>query len=278
MKKILQWLYPPRCPICDEIWNPKTEKREQTHSKDKAAPQGRKTAVITTHTAQRIHPDQYCCPSCREKLPWIREAVCMRCGKPVGDEQEYCEDCQKQKHLFLQGTAAFTYSGGLPNAVFRMKFQNRRDCLDFFADAMVLALQKHLQQWRPQMILSVPMHWKKKARRGYNQSELLAQKISERLGIAAEKNWAKCIRRTGEQKRLNRRERQKNLRNSFQITRELCGITRVLLVDDVYTTGSTMDELTRILQREGVQEVYFVVLCIGKGKKGGMHGKKSVLY
>ena len=55
-------------------------------------------------------------------------------------------------------------------------------------------------------------------------------------------------------------------------------VWRVLLVDDVYTTGSTMDELARILKKAGVKEVFFLVLCIGKGKKDGMHGEKSVLY
>lgn len=202
----------------------------------------------------------------------------MKCGKPVGIEQEYCEDCHKQKHLFVQGTAAFTYAAGLPNALFRLKFQNRRDYLDFFADAMVLALRKRLPRWQPQVILPVPMHWKKKARRGYNQSELLAQKISERIGIPIEKRWARCIRRTSEQKRLSRQERQKNLRGSFQMSQPLDGVTRVLLVDDVYTTGSTMDELTRILHENGIHTVYFVVLCTGKGKKGGMHEEKTVLY
>lgn len=194
-------------------------------------------------------------------------ALCMKCGKPVGQETEYCEDCQRQKHIFSQGTAAFTYSDGLPNAVYRMKFQNRRDYLDFMADAMTLALKRQLLFWKPQLILPVPMHWKKRARRGYNQSELLAKKISERIGIPIEKNWAVCVRRTGEQKRLNRRERQKNLRDSFQIQTDFTGIQRVLLADDVYTTGSTMDELARVLRAEGVLEIYFVVLCTGKGKK-----------
>lgn len=250
MKKLLQWIYPPRCPICDKIWQPKIEQNRM----------------------------MYCCPDCRKKLPWVRGAVCMKCGKPVGKEQEYCEDCQKQKHLFGQGAAAFTYSEGLPDAVFRMKFQNRRDYLDFFADVMVLALRRHLPQWQPQVILPVPMHWKKRARRGYNQSELLAEKLSERLGIPTEKKWARCIRRTAEQKRLSRSERRKNLSGSFRLSGKLQGVTRVLLVDDVYTTGSTMDELARILRMDGIYEVYFIVICTGKGKKGGMHEEKSVLY
>lgn len=202
----------------------------------------------------------------------------MKCGKPVRREQEYCGDCSRQTHIFNQGTAAFTYSDGLPDALFRLKFQNRRDYLDFFAGAMTLAYQRRAARWRPQQILPVPMHWRKRARRGYNQAELLAERISQNTGIPMEKNWAVCVRKTSEQKRLSRSERQRNLRDSFQVKKQFQGVTRVLLVDDVYTTGSTMDELARILKKAGVKEVFFLVLCIGKGKKDGMHGEKSVLY
>lgn len=202
----------------------------------------------------------------------------MKCGKPVLREQEYCGDCRKQPHFYSQGAAAFTYSDGLPDALYRMKFLNRRDYLDFFAEAMTMAVERRLNRWKPQVILPVPMHWRKKARRGYNQAELLADKISRRTGIPVEKNCIRCIRKTSEQKRLTRRERQRNLKNSFQIHKELAGITSVLIVDDVYTTGSTMDELAEMLRNSGIKEVYFIVLCIGKGKKDSMHEEKSVLY
>ena len=202
----------------------------------------------------------------------------MKCGKPVLKEQEYCGDCGRQQHFYRQGAAAFTYSDGLKDALYRMKFLNRRDYIDFFVDAMVMALQRKLNYWKPQVILPVPMHWKKKARRGYNQAELLACEISRRTGIPVEKNYIRCIRKNSEQKRLNRKERQKNLKGSFQVCKDLDGITRVLIVDDVYTTGSTMDELASTLKAAGIKEVYFILLCIGKGKKGSMHGEKSVLY
>lgn len=224
------------------------------------------------------HPLDHCCPDCRKKLPWIQGAHCMKCGKPVLREEEYCDDCRKQHHLFTQGAAAFTYSGGLPDALFRMKFRNRRDYLDFFADAMVWSSRSKLRLWRPQVIVPVPMHWRKKGRRGYNQAELLAERISRRTGIPMGKKLIRCVRMASEQKRLSRRERQKNLRDSFQIRQSLQGLERVLIVDDVYTTGSTVDELARVLKKAGAKDVYFLVLCTGKGKKDGMHGEKSVLY
>ncbi len=232
---LLDFLYPPRCPVCDGIL---------------------KTSL------------QRCCDDCRKSLPWIHGVVCMKCGKPVGDEtQEYCSDCRKTKHFFDQGTAPFTYSGGIRRSVYRMKFENRRDYLDFYAESMSAACAGYLERWRPDLILPVPMHRSRRRKRGYNQSELLAERISRLTGIPCDCEVLRCIRKTSAQKSLGRRERLRNLQGSF----EVCGMfregARILVVDDVYTTGSTMDEISRVLKNAGVRYVYFVVLCTGKGKK-----------
>ncbi|MCD8348427.1 MAG: double zinc ribbon domain-containing protein [Lachnospiraceae bacterium] len=217
------------------------------------------------------------CEDCRGKLPWVSEPACMKCGKPVGSpEREFCEDCERTLHLFDQGRAAFTYSGSMRKSVYRMKFQNRRDYLDFYAEAMVYAGERHLCFWRPEVIVPVPMHWKKRAARGYNQSELLAVRISRLTGIPCERKLLRCVRYTGDQKELGRNERLRNLRGSF----EVCSpnrLNRILLVDDVYTTGSTMDEAARALRAAGARQLFFLVLCTGKGKKS-LHDTKSVLY
>lgn len=233
--KMLELLYPSRCPVCDEI---------------------------LPHTGER------CCRICSEKLPWVAGAVCMKCGKPVGHEaQEYCEDCNRQQHYFDQGAAAFVYNGALRHSIYRMKFENRRDYLDFYAEAIVHALAKHLKHWEPEVIFPVPMHPSKKRKRGYNQSELLAQKVGRLTGIPVDNRSLRCVRRTAAQKELDRKARMKNLRGSFGLSELLPKGSRVLLVDDVYTTGSTLDEVSRVLKEGGAERVFFVVLCIGKGKK-----------
>lgn len=219
-----------------------------------------------------------CCESCADRLPWVGGARCMKCGRQLAKESaEYCSDCKKQPHSFDEGAAAFTYSGRMRDSVYRMKFQNRRDYLPFFAEAMNQALAGRLRRWRPEMILPVPMHPKKRRRRGYNQSELMAGELARLTGIPMKKDVLRCVRLTADQKKLGRRDRQENLRGSFAVEGDLSGVCRVLLVDDVYTTGSTMDELSRVLKNHGVRQVYFVVLCIGK-EKDGMHSPKTVLY
>ncbi len=214
----------------------------------------------------------------------------MKCGKPVGSrEEEFCGDCLRTGHLFDQGRAAFTYSGAMRRSVYRMKAQNRRDYLDFYADAMVRAGGRCLEAWRPEVIVPIPMHWKKRAARGYNQSELLAVRIGRLTGIPCDRKLLRCVRYTGVQKELGRGERLRNLKGSFEARqsgehRKIfentadSGIpSRVLLIDDVYTTGSTMDEAARALRAVGVRQIFFLVLCTGQGKKR-LHDTETVLY
>lgn len=239
-KKLLVLLYPQRCPFCDEVLGRKEKK-------------------------------ELCCSACKGKIPWVKDPVCLKCGKPVGSaEAEYCPDCQKSHHMFDQGAAVFTYSGCMPGSIYRLKASNRRDYIDFFAAAMKMQSGKYLKRWQPQVIVPVPMHPKKRAARGYNQAELLAERVSELTGIPFDRNILCCIKKTKVQKSLGRSERQKNLRGSFVVQKDPGKLKRVLVIDDVYTTGSTMDEIARTLKNAGVEQVYFLVLCTGRGKRAEM--------
>lgn len=230
---LLDLFYPPRCPICDRILKRK---------------------------------EGLCCAACEKKLPWILEPTCMKCGKMIErEEDEYCGDCRTYAHVFDRGTAAFAYIGALRHSVYRMKAENRRDYLDFYADAMTRALKPYLARWQPERIIGVPMHWQKKWKRGYNQSELLAEKIAKKTGIRLERSWVFCCKKTKAQKMLGRKEREKNLSGCFALKQKQISARSVLIVDDIYTTGSTVDELAGVLKSAGVEHVYFVVLCIGKG-------------
>ncbi len=210
-----------------------------------------------------------CCPECAANLPRILGPVCMKCGKPVGsDEEEYCEDCRQYRHTFDRGIAVFTYTGSLRQSVYRMKRQNRRDYLPFYAKEMVHTLQPVLSGWRPEVLMPIPMHRRKKRRRGYNQAELLAEEISRLTGIPVLKDALYCTRLNSDQKMLGRKERRKNLKGSFAGSEEqLKQFTRILIVDDVYTTGSTMDEAADVLKQAGIKQIFFAVLCTGKGKR-----------
>ncbi len=242
----MELLYPPCCPICDQ--------------------------VLPFYGAG-------ICPDCEKKLPWVTEPFCMKCGKPVAkEEEEFCEDCRRVSHFFDCGRAAFLYTGLMRQSVGRMKFQNRRDYLDFYADSMVRAGGEFLKSRDPEVIVPIPMHWKKRAKRGYNQAELLAERISCLTGIPCRKHLLRCVRMAGDQKALGREERMENLSGTFAFSGGKEPVPeRVLLVDDIYTTGSTLDEASRVLRGAGVLKIFFLVLCTGKGKKP-LHAPESVLY
>ncbi len=120
-------------------------------------------------------------------------------------ETEYCDDCLRTRHWFDQGAAAVIYTGAMRRSVYRMKADNRRDYLDFYAVLMAEVLQKHLHIWQPELLIPVPMHWKKRQKRGYNQSELLAKKLSRLTGIPVEQKLICCVRPHTEQKQLGQK-------------------------------------------------------------------------
>lgn len=147
-----------------------------------------------------------------------------------------------------------------------MKFKNKREYLDFYAEEMVRAAEKELKRWGIRTILPIPVNVKKRRERGFDQSVLLARKISRLTGIPVEEHAVIRSRYTLPQKELDARARKKNLKGAFSWKEGACLQEPVLLVDDIYTTGTTMDEVTRVLKQQGITKVYFLVLCAGKGK------------
>ena len=228
---ILDLLYPPVCAICGQILK---------------------------------HPRQRVCEKCRRALPVIRDPYCLKCGKPLPDEtMEYCEDCSTRRHLFQRGRCCFRYDGDFRESVLRMKFHDRRDQIDFYAEAMAVYGKEFLQEVQPAVILPVPMHKRKQKERGYDQCRILAQKLSARTGIPAVCDAVVRNRYTLPQKGLSLHERQKNLMNAFEVVKPERLKEPVLLVDDIYTSGATMDALSQTLLRCGIHEIYFLALCTG---------------
>ena len=194
----------------------------------------------------------------------IREPVCKKCGKPIEQaEREFCTDCEKHTHVYKEGCAPFVYKGQIQKSILKMKLHNKRSYAAFFAQAMAIKFQKRQRKWQIDLICPIPMHDKKKRYRGYNQAELLAEEIGELTGIPVSSLALKKVKETSQQKELDRKKRQKNLKNAFQIGTYDVKLKRILLVDDVYTTGSTIDAAAEVLMEAGVEAVFFLTACIG---------------
>lgn len=190
----------------------------------------------------------------------------MKCGKELADEQEeYCRDCQRLKHWFDQSAAVFSYSEGIKQSVYRFKYQNKRTYADWYAQVVEQTCGSRIARWEPEVILPVPLHRSRQKKRGYNQARLLAEALGKRMHIALDTDCLQRVERTRPMKQLGDEERIKNLKNAFNINTDSVKYNKVLLVDDIYTTGATLDACARVLKEHGAGRVYAVCLCIGKG-------------
>ena len=113
--------------------------------------------------------------------------------------------------------------------------------------------------------MPIPMYWKKQRMRGYNQAEVLARVLSKYSGIPADNTLLKKNHPTKSQKKLDALQRKRNLKDAFSVTKSVSGM-RILLVDDVYTTGSTIDAAAQSLLEKGAAEIFFLTLCIGSNR------------
>ncbi len=135
----------------------------------------------------------------------------------------------------------------------------------FYADIINEKYGPVIKTWQPQAIIPVPLHSSKYRKRGYNQAEVLAKELSTQLNIPVDSTSLLRIKNTVPQKQLNDRERCNNIINAFQMAKNSVKYKKVLLVDDIYTTGITIDECARVLKAEGAELVFFAVVCIGRG-------------
>jgi ComF family protein len=137
----------------------------------------------------------------------------------------------------------------------------------FFADELMRTHGQKLRSWSVDGIVPVPLHWRKRWFRGYNQAESLAVEVGKRLNTPVWTDVIKRTRYTEPQKELDDKERLANLKNAFSAceygSERLDGAV-VLLVDDIYTTGATLEACARVLLEMGAKNVYFTCLCIGR--------------
>ncbi len=196
----------------------------------------------------------------------MEEPRCFRCGKPLDtDGEEYCADCRKHAHLYTQGRGLFLYQAEVKQSIQKIKYQNKREYLEYYGTEIAGRLGQTIEKWNPQVVVPIPMYPAKQRRRGYNQSAILAARIGKLMGIPVCEGALKKVRDTKEQKELGYRQRRSNLKGAFSMEENHPMWRSVLLVDDVYTTGSTIDAAAAALREQGVSEIYFVTICIGEG-------------
>lgn len=231
-EKILDLLFPRRCPICDDI----------------------------------VDRGIQICPECRKRITWISEPACKKCGKPLEEErEEYCFDCNRKKHYFIQGKALWLYRGEVKNSLYRFKYQNRREYAVVYGAEAAAKYGAFIKRMGIQAIVPVPLHKKRQRLRGYNQAQLVAEVLGEYLQIPVIPDLINRKINTKPQKNLSDTQRKNNLQKAFKIEKSIVQLDYILIVDDIYTTGSTIDGVAYELYRQGARHIYFFCVSIGEG-------------
>lgn len=212
------------------------------------------------------------CQICNKEYPINLENRCMCCSKIMKDcENEYCQDCIKVEKHFIQGGSLWLHKGKVQESIYRFKYKNHRIYGETFAQLILGTYGEKLKEWKPQAILGVPVHRARRKVRGYNQAEILSIELSREIKIKYGVHMddiTKCLyrnKKTIVQKKLDNKDRVKNIQGAFGIRGEVVLPKKVLIIDDIYTTGATINEIAKLLKKNGVNEVYFLTISIGQG-------------
>lgn len=211
--------------------------------------------------------DKDTCEDCAEHLPYNLNP-CPKCGNPMGKEEVgVCFECKTKNYEFDQAISSFDYSGKVVKAVHDFKFEGNKPLYEPLAEYMCETLAGY--EIKPDIVTFVPMQKKKQKQRGYNQAELLARFIANKFGYPCAEIVEK-VKDNQNQASLNFADRQANIVDAFAVKKEfiplLKGLT-VLLVDDVFTTGATSNEISKVLKQAGADKVFVLTLAHTKMEK-----------
>lgn len=223
---LLDLVYPPKCLVCDDM------------------------------------QAKYLCDTCILEINNLEPPVCHRCGIPMSENR--CTECADVNFAFDSARAVGEYDGVLKEAIHKLKYSGHRVMAPALGALLVELLHsKHAGYLRQcECIVPIPIHPSRLKMRGFNQSELLAMEVAHSFGIPMVTNAVVRYRPTNPQVNLPLDERHENVRNAFEVVRkeDIAG-KRVLLVDDVFTTGSTLDAAAQVIRDAGAKEVHVLTVA-----------------
>ena len=207
-------------------------------------------------------PDAFFCASCLARLQFVGPNRCPKCGHELAEYAAVhvrCPSCEGKPLFFKSATAPFKYEGAPKVLILEFKLSRQV----FLAGPLSKYLIAHLEsaEFMPLIdaVIAVPLHWRRLLKRGYNQSQILADNVSQRFGRPL---LTRCLCRTAptpSQTSVSREKRMQHLRGVFAVRRpEMTRGKTLLLIDDVLTTGATCAECSRVLTQNGQAKAVYV--------------------
>lgn len=222
-----------------------------------------------------IYPDQIKCIVCETELGEDsvyglcdrcelkrNSQYCETCGRYLYSLATYCNDCKSSERGFDVARAPIIMEGQAHSIIHNFKYGNSRWLAPYLTEYMADSLVREM--WDVDLVLPVPLHQKRERQRGYNQSVLIAKELSKKRGI--EYDWQLLVRKvdTPYLARMSRQERAEVIKGAFELMdKKAVKGKRVLLVDDVFTTGATADECARVLKKGGAAWVAVLTFASG---------------
>ena len=221
-------------------------------------------------------PDALICPACERQLVRARGAVCgggyitpptnitkQILGAELLDSVRLCGDCATIRHAFSRGGAAFTWHSA-HDAIYRFKYKGRREYADYFAAEMAGVLRERFAGETFDLLVPVPLSAERMRSRGYNQALLLAEGVGAASGIPVGRDALRRVKATLPMKDLSPESRRRNMKNAFHAYRNDVKSKKIMLVDDIYTTGATIDACAEAILAAGAVKVCFLTAAIGE--------------
>jgi len=205
------------------------------------------------------------CPGCLSGVRRIAPPFCTICGNPFlspETENHPCGACLKKERYFTEARAVGYYEGSLQGAIHRWKYEGKAHLTTLLGQWMAEGLNRYWARSRFNLLIPVPLHVERLRERGFNQALLLVKEISWRTGIPYGKRILRKGRSTSPQVSLSGPEREKEVKGAFSVIEgEKVEAKSILLVDDVYTTGATASECSRVLLTAGAERVDVLTLA-----------------
>lgn len=218
---IIDWIYPPICASCGE-------------------------------------PGYRLCPECEEKIQFLQGKRCQICNDYLNHSGAFCKQCQSDPPPYDAMRNLALYEGVMRECVHALKYQNNQSLGEFFTKRLAALVSK--ESWLIDKVVPVPLSRQRLVERGYNQAALIARPLAARLRDHFDPFCLVRTRDTPTQVGLSGEERRLNVVGAFEAIPELVERKRILLVDDVMTTGSTLAECAQALKIAGADRVYCLTL------------------
>ncbi len=233
---LIELVFPPRCVICDELYVKKS-----------------------------FFEEEYVCDRCRKKLRFVKNFSnnCKKCSRSIASESIICPACQVIRYKYDIALSCVIYEKSMRASLLSYKFSEQRYKYRTFAKIMVSNLKNFPYIPNLDVIVSVPVSKKRKKSRGFDHVKPIAKYISKALDVPYKSGALIKIKDTPPQSRLSFNERFLSVKGAFKIDKDISFKGKsILLIDDIYTTGATVSEISGLLKRSGAKFVAVLTLCI----------------